>query len=542
MDIRENKILFCFTATIVMSAAFHLVFSPRDKGDFSWWLAKANNTNNRNKEILYCTNALQNWKLSDGNAKKIAALSKRAMAYSLENEYAKAFVDTNEKIKLDPASWTYSNRAHFNMTKGNYFQALQDCGQALLLSATNFAALEFQNDIYKETGVGGDKLLLNLDKAVKMAPENNWIRVLRGKVYFSNGKYAEALKDFNALIEKSSVTVYIEEAYYLRGQVHYIKGEYDDAIKDFQKVNNLLEAEKSDYTYNYYNRNKDSHIDTKMETVEAYDKYINMFPDVAYHDLRRGRFYYLRDDYVRAMKDYDAALTMMRISEPNYAYVRYARGLCYLNRGFYDKALDEFNHAAKEAKYRDNAALSSGFIYYLQNRLGRAVGEFNKALSMAPDADIASGCYYWKLLALKEMKNAAEAEKTRRLYEKYLLEQIQKEPFEQTNYANLSELYCESVLRGKEALKEALNAAAIKRDYVSYYTLGRAFLANESPQKAVENFKKSLKLKPRNIWCLYRLGKIYKEYLHDERQAGKYFKKVFDINPKFRFILELYDK
>ena len=70
-----------------------------------------------------------------------------------------------------------------------------------------------------------------------------------------------------------------------------------------------------------------------------------------------------------------------------------------------------------------------------------------------------------------------------------------------------------------------------------YYEIGQEVLkATKVVTQARDQFEIAANLNPDNIWANYMTGKTYLETVHKER-ASKYFERVFDLDPNFRYDL-----
>ncbi|WP_017733179.1 OmpA family protein [Nafulsella turpanensis] len=70
-----------------------------------------------------------------------------------------------------------------------------------------------------------------------------------------------------------------------------------------------------------------------------------------------------------------------------------------------------------------------------------------------------------------------------------------------------------------------------------YYEIGQEVLkATKVVTQARDQFEIAANLNPENIWANYMTGKTYLETVHKER-ASKYFKRVYELDPNFRYDL-----
>ena len=128
----------------------------------------------------------------------------------------------------------------------------------------------------------------------------------RGVNYLEQGKYEQAIGNFNKAIELNPKYA---NAYYNRGVAYYSKGEYDKAIADYTKA------------------------------IELNPKFAK-----AYND--RGIAYKNKGEYDKAIADYTKAIEL----NPKFAEAYYNRGWVYYKKGDIEKACADEKHACDLGK------------------------------------------------------------------------------------------------------------------------------------------------------------------------------------------------
>ena len=213
-----------------------------------------------------------------------------------------------------------------------------------------------------------------------------------------------------------------------------------------------------------------------------------------------------------AFINYDRAAQL----NPRNTKAQYKRGLTRLSAGQYQKALEEFNSVLEQHPNYALAYEGQGRAYFLLNDQERAVGSFQKAISI--DSDLWRSCAY--LGILYDKKNQHEtAKNAHRLA-------IQLRPNQGALYNNLgiSYLMVSDYDGAVRAFKTALGknyqhpkvynnlgyALSKKGQYeeayhaflkagdpsTAYNNLGCGFLANDDSQNAVAYFRKAIETKP----------------------------------------------
>jgi len=97
------------------------------------------------------------------------------------------------------------------------------------------AAHNSQGIIYIEEGKY-DQAISEFNKAIEIDSRIAVSYFNRGLVYLGKGQFDEAISDFNKSIE---INPRDREAYYYRGRSHYLKKEYDKSWEDVKKAQDL---------------------------------------------------------------------------------------------------------------------------------------------------------------------------------------------------------------------------------------------------------------------------------------------------------------
>jgi len=179
-------------------------------------------------------------------------------------------------------------------------------------------------------------------------------------------------------------------------------------------------------------------------------------------------------------------------AEP-FAYAGLAQGYIEIAHGPFatDDAFEKAEAAGKQAIKLDTAIALNytnlGALYYYKLwRMEEAEEYFIKALHLDPNHSWTHYHYSWLLYSTGRMEEAISEHK---LAQKY-------DPFQPHHTAWLAGLYCYDG-QYEEAIRVANEAFEIQKDYViSYYILGRTYLALGKTEEAIEAHKKLLDLAP----------------------------------------------
>jgi tetratricopeptide (TPR) repeat protein len=183
--------------------------------------------------------------------------------------------------------------------------------------------IETKNDSKQALDLIG--LALTLDSRYKDA------LVLRASIYEDMLKYKEEIADLTTLIQIDSANA---EYYKTRAKVFALKKDYENAISDF---------------------------------TTAYDKDTSMIDCI----LERGKIYmdiFIEKKSQLAFNDYNYCITHGSVTIKSLAYLN--RGRLYDNLGNTDKALDDYNTAAKINPLNKEIYLYRGLLKISLNKDG----------------------------------------------------------------------------------------------------------------------------------------------------------------------------
>ena len=220
----------------------------------------------------------------------------------------------------------------------------------------------------------------------------------RGRQALSDGKYAQAIENFNVLTRLDTTSYW---GFFFRGIAkynlgdlrgadsdfstsvrlnpvftngyHYLGitksrfGEYDEAYKDFQKALDL----RPGLNGIYFSRGVTSFLAQKFQdAVEDFDRYIKKEPRDPAAYLNRGASYLFLKDTVKALDDYNKAIRLDRFDPEG--YIRRARVMS--DRKQFAEALADLDKAIELDS-------SSTFAYFNRALIRYEIKDYNNAMS-----------------------------------------------------------------------------------------------------------------------------------------------------------------
>lgn len=273
----------------------------------------------------------------------------------------------------------YYQRAQYHLEKENVFSGKNDIQKAIKLDSTQsdyYLLLSEFNYLMKEVSVAK----MNLEKALIKNPKN--INAML--------KYAELqlyLKDYPKVFDNVNnalkLDAYNAKGYFIKGMAYKETGDTNLAISSFQtcveqdadyfnahmQLGLLFAGRKNPICVTYYNN-----------AIKANPT----MPEVYY---ALGYFYQENGNYQDALINYDK---MLEVS-PNNAAALYNKG--YIHLVFLknpDEAIPFFTEAIKaEPKYSE-AYYNRGYAYELKNNREAAKADYQNALSIKPENDLAA--------------------------------------------------------------------------------------------------------------------------------------------------------
>jgi len=215
-------------------------------------------------------------------------------------------------------------------------------------------------DVYFEQG-NYDEAIKNFDRAIQLYIELDLekpeVYNHRGETYRSKGDYDLAIKDFNKSIELDKD---IAKSWNYLGYAYYGKGDYDKAIENFNKA---IEIDK--YLAQAWNNRGAAYLEKGNydKAIDDYTQLIKFKTNYNYAIVysNRSRAYRMKKEYKKALADCDAALKIDR----NYAPALNNRAQAYFEMGKYKNALAAYQECLDAAGKSININDISVYAWFL---------------------------------------------------------------------------------------------------------------------------------------------------------------------------------
>ena len=366
-------------------------------------------------------------KTVDRNKASLQAVSKKEKANLPVNRDQKNDVTIFEKQKksYEPVKQSanptvdYFSRGMSYLKNGEVEDAISDLNKAIKLNPENAVTYFSRGKAYFKKG-DPEKAISDYDKAIELNPGYTDVYFSRGYYYQTIGEYGKAISDYNKVI---SIRPRNAHAYNYRGSAYFIKEEYQKAFTDFNKAIELNPGFAAAYQNRgsvYYRMGK------QHKAIFDYNRSITLNPNLAASYQDRGSIYFNQDRFDEAISDYCKALEL----NPEDPVTYNNRGIAYFAREQYQKAFDDFNKVIELNPGYVDPYIYRGYYHQMMRDYSKAIADYSIALKLDPGIEAAR-----KLLKEAAMISAS----------------IESEPIET---ADDQELVCRWVVKGKARKKE----------------------------------------------------------------------------------------
>ena len=221
---------------------------------------------------------------------------------------------------------------------------------------------------------------------------NTEVLELRGRIALQDGKYAQAIEQFNILAHLDTTSYW---TYFYRGIAKYNLGDIRGARKDFDKSVRINPLFTNGYHYRAITKSNAGEYDDALEDLQHA---IDLRPGATGLYFSRGVTYFLAQRFDDAVKDFDKYIRQ-NTSDPS-AYLN--RGASYLFLGDTLKALADYNKAIRLDRYEPEGYIRRARLYAAQENYEDAIQDMNQAITLDDDNTLA---YFNRAIMLYETKD-----------------------------------------------------------------------------------------------------------------------------------------
>lgn len=254
------------------------------------------------------------------------------------------------------------------------------CTIMILLGLAATSSAQYDKDVFYfrgRTALQDGKYaqaIENFNVLAKLDSTDYWNFFFRGIAKYNLGDLRGAEKDFNTSVRINPV---FTNGYHYRAITESRQGDYEKALADLEKAISL----RPGFVGLYYSRGVTYFLAQRFEdAVQDFDLYIKKEPKDPSAFLNRGATYLFLQDTSKALQDYNTAIKIDRF-EPE-GYIR--RGRLYAAKNRFNEAIDDLNHALEIDQDNTFAYFNRALMYYETKNYNAAMDDLNRVLKDEP--------------------------------------------------------------------------------------------------------------------------------------------------------------
>lgn len=214
----------------------------------------------------------------------------------------------------------------------------------------------------------------NFNVLSRIDSTDHWTFFYRGIAKYNLGDIRGAQKDFNNSVRLNPV---FTSGYHYKAITESRAGDYDKALADLQRAIDL----RPGYEGLYFSRGVTYFLAQQFDkAVSDFDRYIRKEPKDPSAYLNRGASKLFLKDTLSALEDYNKAISLDRF-EPE-GFIR--RGRLYAARKQYPEAIADMNMAIGLDTANTFAYFNRAIMYYEQSDYNAAMSDLNRVLADEP--------------------------------------------------------------------------------------------------------------------------------------------------------------
>ena len=196
--------------------------------------------------------------------------------------------------------------------------------------------------------------------------------MFRGRQALADGKYSEAISQFNILARLDTSDCWI---YFYRGIAKYNLGDIRGAQGDFDASVRVNPVFTNGYHFRAITMSRAGKYDEALENLE---RAMALRPGLIGLYYSRGVTYFLAQQFDKAVSDFDYYIK----KEPKDPSAYLNRGATYLFLNDTTKALSDYNRAIQLDRFDPEGFIRRGRVYALRKDYGAAIADMDKAISL----------------------------------------------------------------------------------------------------------------------------------------------------------------
>jgi len=353
----------------------------------------------------------------------VCPLRYRARAAHCLGEGESAIADLNKALQLAPENPTiYYERSGMFFDAGDYAATIADLDQ-FLQQCPREASGYWSRACCRYYLGELDLALVDIDEAIRLKREDASFLCFRAQILCEMGRVDEASAQLEAVAAQDPRLTPGR----LGGMIATKRGNYLEAIQHFDAV---LEAEPTNARV-YYDRGMAWYeLHEYEKALRDVDEAVRLEPDNGVGLYQRAKLLYLLDRIDDATAAHEAAVAHKRGAEGEDwdAERSWLGGVIALCRGDYWEAIPQFGAALEFDSTSARTYLSRGKAWYRMREYERALSDFDRAVTLAPERHFQ---YIDRANALMGLQRYADANRA-------LVEARRRSPDSADSYWNLA--------------------------------------------------------------------------------------------------------
>lgn len=338
---------------------------------------------------------------------------KKGCVHTMTGDYENAVKELDEAIRIQDAltdAWLVKTQAYSE--NGQNTEAIESLEKYIELTKDN-SMYETLSQLYLQAGDVQKANEAYSSFAEASSESDVEASYLKGVYELGLGLYAEAAEDFEACLND---TTYGVSSAYNTGVCRMNIGDYENALVAF---NQCAEAGG---TYDGINYNRGVCYMTQGSFEEAIEAFAASIDNESYKEdatYNRAVCYMSLGNYDEAIADYTGYIDnrAAALSEVNEAgeeskpesvvdLASYYRGVCYLSKGEYDKAVEDFSTCLENGVAEADSLFNRGLSYLQGGKFEAAVDDFTACIDNASNVDEA---HFYRSYAYRYLGQNEEA-------------------------------------------------------------------------------------------------------------------------------------
>ncbi len=356
--------------------------------------------------------------------------------------------------------------------------SLGACNNATSLS--NSGKKKFREGNYEEA-------VKDFKQAIDKNPNRADYYIEYGLTLIAQGKYEDAMEEFDAVYQKSSLSVVKSNNKRIhrgRGIAYYMMRDYEKALEEFQKALEINELSDLNVDIYYYMGSTYRYIGDYKKAVDSYSKLIKKDKKEARAYGSRAYCYQLLGESDKSLSDFDKAISL---DEKNYDYY-FGKYNLLIGIKKEEEANKVLTKASKIQGKSEEDSFNLAKIHYYQGNTDMALDGLNESITDGFDE---ANYYIGEIYRTQENYNKAIE-----YYEKYINSGKVSSP-EVYNQAAVCRMKEEDYGKALELLNQGISFSdstvmkVLKRNQIiAYEHMGNYDEANKLATKYLKDYPK----------------------------------------------------